>query len=378
VPSGGGEPRSLLRGTSHVWDRSGTRIYYVNHPRAGGTRIESVNFVTGSGGPSVGASWLVGVSTGALRDLALSADSKRLLATGVEESLNLTRVALSADGGRVAGPEEQLNGGQVRDRYPTVSFDSTRIAFSSNRTGQEELWLLDLRSRNMQRVELPPDRRGWVTQACWSRDDRYLAVARFLDDLTSTHWSVALDGTSTQQLRTAVSVNQGNFACAFAPIGNRFVYSRLIDGFSQLVEFDVDSQRERVLTNSSSDKYEASWSPDGRWLAFTANTGGRVNVWRIAAGGGPEQPLTTGNDRIRHTFYSPDGRWLYVQPNHKNIYRMPADGGPRQQVTTFDESALFLEEPTISPDGRWLVYNRGRGGASLWMLTIATPPADGR
>ena len=46
------------------------------------------------------------------------------------------------------------------------------------------------------------------------------------------------------------------------------------------------------------------------------------------------------------------------------------DGGLLQQVTTFPESGLFLEEPTISPDGRWLVYNKGGGGASLWMLTI--------
>ena len=44
----------------------------------------------------------------------------------------------------------------------------------------------------------------------------------------------------------------------------------------------------------------------------------------------------------------------------RDIWRMPADGGPLQNVTRFPESGLFLEEPTISPDGRWLVYNKGR------------------
>jgi Tol biopolymer transport system component len=71
-------------------------------------------------------------------------------------------------------------------------------------------------------------------------------------------------------------------------------------------------------------------------------------------------------------FYSPDGRWLYFQPNHLNIYRMPADGGPVQQVTHFPESGLFLEEPTISPDGRYLVYCRSNGGSSLWVLQLGT------
>jgi len=51
-----------------------------------------------------------------------------------------------------------------------------------------------------------------------------------------------------------------------------------------------------------------------------------------------------------------------------NIYRMPADGGPAQQVTHFAESGLFLEEPAISPDGRYIVYCRSNGGSSLGVL----------
>jgi Tol biopolymer transport system component len=49
---------------------------------------------------------------------------------------------------------------------------------------------------------------------------------------------------------------------------------------------------------------------------------------------------------------------------------MPSDGGALQPVTRFPESGLFLEEPTISPDGSYLVYNRSHGGSSLWMLTL--------
>ena len=115
-------------------------------------------------------------------------------------------------------------------------------------------------------------------------------------------------------------------------------------------------------------------------MSFSADTGGTIQVWRIPVAGGEERQLTFGLERNVHLFYSPDGRWLYVQPSHRNIWRMPADGGPLQQVTRFPESGLFLEEPTISPDGRWLVYNKGRGGASLWMLTIgrdAQEPARG-
>ena len=73
---------------------------------------------------------------------------------------------------------------------------------------------------------------------------------------------------------------------------------------------------------------------------------------------------------MRHPFFSPDGKWIYIQPSHRNIYRVPAEGGPLEQVTRFPEAGLFLEEPTISPDGRYLYYCRGNGGSSLWLMTL--------
>ena len=42
-----------------------------------------------------------------------------------------------------------------------------------------------------------------------------------------------------------------------------------------------------------------------------------------------------------------------------------------QRVTRFPESGLFLEEPTIAPDGSHLAYCKSNGGSSLWLLTLA-------
>jgi len=49
-----------------------------------------------------------------------------------------------------------------------------------------------------------------------------------------------------------------------------------------------------------------------------------------------------------------------------------AEGGPLEQVTRFPEAGLFIEEPNISPDGKFLVYSRENGGSSLWLLTLKT------
>jgi hypothetical protein len=38
------------------------------------------------------------------------------------------------------------------------------------------------------------------------------------------------------------------------------------------------------------------------------------------------------------------------------------------------ESGLFIEEPKLSPDGRWLVYCHNNGGSSLCLLQLGNNP----
>ena len=370
MPAGGGRPVSLFRGSSHVWDPSGERIYYLTQGARGGSRIE-IATVTTTGPLAVDSMLTASVSTGTLKDLAIAGNGQRLLAVGIEESLNLTRVGLTEDGGDVAaGVEEILSTGQVRDRYPRVSPDGRRIAVGSNRIGHEELWLVDINTRQWQRVEMPSDAAAWISQACWASDGRHLMVMRYLHDGTISYWYIALDGSSAERLLSPMPAISGNFACSISPDGRAAVYSRISENFSQLFILDLTTRAERQLTTSPIHKYEATFSPDGRWVTFSANADGSMQIHRVSVTGGDEQALTTGGGRKRHLFYSPDGRWLYVQPDYKNIHRMPADGGPLRPVTHFPESGLFIEEPTISPDGRWLVYSKGGGGSSLWMLTL--------
>jgi hypothetical protein len=51
---------------------------------------------------------------------------------------------------------------------------------------------------------------------------------------------------------------------------------------------------------------------------------------------------------------------------------MSFSGGPLEQVTRFPEAGLFLEEPTLSPDGKLLVYCRNNVGSSLWLLDLGS------
>ena len=375
MPVAGGMPTELVRGRAHTWAASGRHLYFLSVGQTA-SRIEAADIRERDQRLTVTNVRVVGANTGPLQHMAMAPDGEHLLVSDIEESVNLTRSPLTADGDNLAGPEEMLGTGHVRDRYPVVSADGRRILFGSNRFGLQEIWTIEMDSGQRKRVELPRVPYEGVT-GCWLRDNRHIVVMTVTGNMNAL-WRLALDGSAMEQIVApgpgGTAVTAGGWACAASPDGRTLLYPRQVGEFTQLILLDMSSKRERQLTTSFSRKYEAKWSPDGRWVAFATTSSGGINIKRIGAAGGEEQPLTDGVERIRHFFYSPDGRWLYVQPNHRNIYRMPADGGPRQPVTRFPEtSSLFIEEPTISPDGRYLVYGRDRGGSSIWMLTLKVP-----
>ncbi|HZN04906.1 MAG TPA: hypothetical protein VFD06_15075, partial [Candidatus Polarisedimenticolia bacterium] len=373
LPAEGGTPRQLFEGASHVWDGSGKRVYYLVRNQEGGALLRSVEFDAATGSV-LGAASTIGVLTGILRDLAISADGRRLAVAELEGSLNLTLLPLTADGARPSGPEEILSTGQVIDRYPAFSPDSQRIAYTSDRLGPMEIWVHDLKTGRQSRLRLPGRDVG-ANLPLWLADGRSLVLLRSFGTGVYGIWKVAVDGSiakelvpPTQDLGTGIAISVD---------GRRLAVTVRRDGYLQIDVIDLETMERRPLTTSPSNKFAEDWSPDGRSITFGSNAGGTMQIWRVPAAGGKEEPLTSEPERMRHASYSPDGRTIYVQPSHRNIVRIPADGGAMTPVTTFPESSLFIEEPVVSPDGRALAYCRSHGGSSLWFLTIGTGSKGG-
>lgn len=370
----GGEPRQLLNGVSHVWDPSGHRIYYCTPGLSGGTSLFSVE-IDESSGKLKGDPESAGLVTAILRELAISGDGRHVAATEFESSRNLTRLPLNASGDTPAGPEEVLSRGLVYDHEPAVSPDNRTVAYISDRLGHNQLWMSHLDTKRLERLQLPGSDTG-EEGVQWFPDGQKLEVLRRYPDGKVAPWVVFADGSRAEEL---IPPREGMLLGTLTPVspdGHTLTYSIKSQGFFQLFLIDLATRQSRQLTFTPGDKWSGFWSPDGHWLVFPSNADGAVQLWRIAAGGGTPEQITKGNDRIRHVFYSRDGRWLYFQPNHQNIYRMPATGGAVQQVTHFVDSTLFLEEPMISPDGRYLYYCRSNGGSSLWLLTVGTGKSE--
>lgn len=98
----------------------------------------------------------------------------------------------------------------------------------------------------------------------------------------------------------------------------------------------------------------ASWSPDGKSIAFSTNLTGRVNLWKVDAAGGWPIQMSRSDERQGASTWSPDGKWIYFHSDfggneQYDIFGVPAAGGATVNLT--DSPDIREVTTLISPDG---------------------------
>lgn len=192
----------------------------------------------------------------------------------------------------------------------------------------------------------------------WSRDGKFLMI-----NSGGNLYRLPVDRKGAEPEKIDLgSITGCNNDHGISPDGRRIALSARVQGApgSQVYLANADGSAAKLMTPRAPSYYHG-WSPDGKWLAFTAQRNGEFDVYRVSVDGGEEQQLTTAKGLDDGPDYSPDGKWIYVNSDRTgnfDIWRFPADGsGPgdklAQQVTNDDWEDWF---PHPSPNGKWMVF----------------------
>lgn len=284
IRSDGSDPRDIVEGVAPAVSTDGSVLMYMHGWLEEGGQV----FVAGRDG----------LSPRPVPDVGTSA---------------LPRLA--PDGTRIAwlkfiSPVELFKADGTANTYP----DGGR---------ENELWVSPVSGEPGVRIApQAPAPNAWFGRPVWSPDSRRIAFSEStalidgnqIEWYQSGLWVVNADGSDLRRISSAIGPLRVGGAGVLRP--------------SYGMTFD---------------SAEPSWSPDGRWIAFTA----------VAADARPRETITVSYAASLYGAVEPD------------VFVISPDGGPERAVTSTPNEAEW--QPLWSPDGTHLAYNRGDSVATISM-----------
>ncbi len=139
----------------------------------------------------------------------------------------------------------------------------------------------------------------------------------------------------------------------------RFVSDPTLSPDGSVAVFSYENDLWRLIINDSvayritameGKEFLPRFSPNGKWIAFTASQSGRENVYVVSAAGGEVKQLTyhEANDHVDS--WSWDSKWIYFSSNRYNLYssyRVSLKGGTPERLFAhfFNNPHHVVEHP---------------------------------
>lgn len=253
------------------------------------------------------------------------------------------------------------------------SLYNTHIYFTSSRTGHKEIWAMDADGGNQRQIT----RFGNIT--------KFPSVSPDGSKIAFTSWAKgqpAIFVFSVDPVRDLRYYNQSasvNGSPSFTPDGKQIVYASSAGaGCCRIFIANLDGTGYRPISSSSAIDVEPKVNPKtGNDIVFVTGRSGPQQIYRMNMDGADMERLTPGNGEASNPSWHPNGQkiafaWTQGYATGAfNIFIMDAVSRDYVQLTHGEGRN---ENPSWSPDGTHIVFGSTRAGRSQ----IFTMTADGK
>jgi len=228
---------------------------------------------------------------------------------------------MDADGSN----QQKLTDNEFADSAPAISNDGTQISFVSNRMGQfTDLYVMDADGSNVRRLTTAVAN---AVYSGWSPDDSKI-IFDDLRDGSRNIFTINADGTGLQQL---TSSDGEDGAASWSPDGSQIVFASSRDGDFEIFTMDANGSNLQQLTNNGVEDFSSpsAWSTNSDKIAFSSERSGNAEIYTIDTDGDNVTKITENTARDIYPTWSPDGNELIFsseRDNQREVYKKNADG----------------------------------------------------
>jgi Tol biopolymer transport system component len=249
----------------------------------------------------------------------LTLPTRPIIPTTDNPSCTICHRIVSGETVQTKPSQEDLNGRHQLTTHGNnhtgrFSPDGRSIVFVSDRSGSDQIWLMDKDGRNQRQLTSGPAEHSWPN---WRHDSRQLVFI------------------------------------GYSPAKNEYAVK----------SYSLDDKTETILVSSNSMMNRPTYHPSDDFIAYSAQTGTNWDIWLTTIDGRQQQRLTTTPDMESNPLWSPDGKTL--------AYKVaPADGKYSLTSQNFLTFSNGYDKPTVhswqgpesvqmtdwSPDGHKISY----------------------
>jgi TolB protein len=204
------------------------------------------------------------------------------------------------------------------DRYPCWSPDGKRIAFTSERDGATNLYVIDAEGTNLRRLVTSP---AVCYMPSWQVTPDGERIVFGMNSARSEMASIKPDGSDLRVL------GEG-FDPTLSPDGRRVTYTgRAPEGGVSVFVMNHDGTEPRrvVATASKVGATFPNWSPDSQQIVYSFPAGDALELFIVNADGTGERQLTKfgGTSVCTPSAWSPDGHWISFRKTDERYWSNP-------------------------------------------------------
>ncbi|MCL4864393.1 MAG: PD40 domain-containing protein [Gemmatimonadales bacterium] len=290
------------------------------------------------------------------------------------------------------GAATRLTQGMAFDMQPRFSPDGKRVAFVSDRSGGDNVWLLDVTTGDTTQLTRGND--NLYVSPEWTPDGNYIVAARGAGFSPAKLWMYHVDGgTGIQLIREPAT--RKTLGAAMTPDGRYIWHAQRTGDWDynaqlpqyQLAVYDRQTGTQTTMTSRYGSAFRPAISPDGRFLVYGTRHDTRTALrlrelatgeerWLASPVQRDDQESRASMDVLPGYAFTPDGSAIIASYGGE-IWRIALAGGPATKIPftvdvdvpvgplvnfpfrvadapTFD--ARQIRDAVPSPDGRRVAF----------------------